>query len=111
MMRLIKLISICILALILFSGCTNQNAAHVGNRIGKVLGKPLGLVATTADQAFRTTGEIVKESVRQRRELKEQQQAVPHHPAQLDEGVGVFNPQSSALLDQQQAGSQGNFWQ
>ena len=38
MMRLIKLISICILALILFSGCTNQNAAHVGNRIGKVLG-------------------------------------------------------------------------
>ena len=111
MLRIIKLSLICTLALILFSGCTNQGAARVGNQIGKVLGKPLGLVATTADQAFRTTGEIVKESVRQRRELKDLQQAVPHHPAQREDGEGGFSHRSSALLSQQQAESPEVFWQ
>jgi len=69
MRRTTMLILSTFLPLILFSGCTNQNAARVGNRIGKVLGKPLGVIATAGDEAFRVTGEIIKENVQQHRNV------------------------------------------
>jgi len=113
------LLSVAILAL--FSGCTNQSAARVGNGIGRVLGKPLGLVATTADQAFRTTGEILIENLRQQRELREQpQQAgapatiakVPeqNRPLSTIDGENVRYPQKIELLSQQQTENGEEFW-
>jgi len=123
MLRIARLILISLLALFLFSGCTNQGAARVGNRIGKVLGKPLGVIATAGDEAFRETGAIVKENVQHHRELRRNQQQaelqtttteVPEqsHPGQIDsvKESKRISPQIE-LLSQQQTKNHADFWQ
>lgn len=57
----------------ILAGCSNQQAARVGHHLGHFLGKPLGAIATTANAAWRTSGEIIKEDLREYHERRDEQ--------------------------------------
>ncbi len=112
-----KLTLIGILLLVFISGCSNQTAARVGNQIGIVLGKPLGVIATTAEQAALTTGKIVAENVRQRRDHRRRQQqteastvTVESNP-KLTDTENRLDTQAPDQPGQQQPEGNSEFWQ
>lgn len=63
-MKKMTMLLILLISFILFSGCTNRDAAQLGSLIGRSLGKPIGVVATAVDETVKTTGDVIKENPR-----------------------------------------------